>query len=115
MNEIERNQENQEMVLDLGVNRRGELNEFVLRMMGKAIQLVMRRMFGDEGAIPVKVKGNKEEIASFATAIGKEKRYMKTAAKYGLNNPQTYKDKFALRKATAKFERTTGIKWPFKG
>lgn len=114
MNEIER--ENQrEMVIDLGVQRRGELNEFVYRMFGKAIQFMLGRMFGDEGAIPVKIKGNKKEISAFAKAIGKEKKYMKSAAKYGLNNPKTYKDKYSLRKATAKFERATGIKWPFKG
>lgn len=114
MNEIER--ENQkEMVLDLGVHRRGELNEFILRMMGGAIKMLLRRMFGDDTAIPVRVKGNKKEISAFAKAIGKEKKYMKSAAKYGLNNPKTYKDKYSLRKATAKFERATGIKWPFKG
>lgn len=114
MNENER--ENQrEMVLDLGANRRGELNEFVLRMMGGAIKMLLRKMFGDDTAIPVKVKGNKKEISAFAKAIGKEKKYMKTAAKHGLNNPKTYKDKYSLRKATSKFERATGIKWPFKG
>ena len=114
MNENER--ENQrEMVLDLGASRRGELNEFVLRMMGGAIKMLLRRMFGDDSAIPVKVKGNKKEISAFAKAIGKEKKYMKTAAKHGLNNPKTYKDKYSLRKATSKFERATGIKWPFKG
>ena len=108
--------ENQrEMVIDLGANRRGELNEIFLRMIGGAIKMLMRRMFGDDTAIPVRVKGNKKEISAFAQAIGKEKKYMKSAAKYGLNNPKTYKDKFALRKATAKFERATGIKWPFKG
>jgi len=106
---------NREMVIDLGANRRGELNELFLRMFGRATQFLMKAMFGDEGAIPVKVKGNRQEIDSFAKAIGKEKKYMKSAAKYGLNNPKTYKNKYELRKATANFERTTGLKWPFKG
>lgn len=113
MNEQER--ESQTMVIDLGAARRGELNEIFLRMMGGAVKMLLRRMFGDSTAIPVKIKGNKEEISAFATALGKEKRYMKTASKYGLNNPKTYKDKYALRKAASKFERKTGIKWPFKG
>ena len=112
MSEQERQKE---MVIDLGVNRRGELNEIFLRTFGKTVQWLMGAMFGRNTAVPVKIRGNKSEVDAFARAMGKEKRYMKTAAKYGLNNPKTYKDKFALRKATANFERKTGIKWPFKG
>mgnify|MGYP001274776423 CR=1 FL=1 len=112
MREEERNRE---MVIDLGANRRGELNEIFLRMFGRATQWLMKAMFGDDAAIPVRVKGNKKEIESFSRALGKEKKYMKSAAKYGLNNPKTYKNKYELRKATANFERTTGLKWPFKG
>ena len=113
MNEQDR--EMTEMVVDLGANRRGELNEIFLRSFGKAVQFMMRAMFGDESAIPVKVKGNKREINAFAKTMGKEKKYMKTPAKNGLNNPKTYQRKYKLRKAAADFEKTTGIKWPFKG
>ena len=113
MNEQER--ERDEMVIDLGAARRGELNELFLRSFGKAVQWMMGAMFGEDSGIPVKIKGSKKEINSFARTIGKEKKYMKTAAKYGLNNPKTYKDKYALRKAAADFQNTTGIKWPFKG
>tara|TARA_A100001011_G_scaffold26466_1_gene26022 strand:- start:240 stop:581 length:342 start_codon:yes stop_codon:yes gene_type:complete len=113
MNEQER--EGQEIVIDLGAARRGELNEIFFRAFGWGVKKLLGMMFGGQAAIPVKIKGNREEISSFASAMGKEKRYMKSAAKYGLNNPKTYKDKYALRKAAAKFERKTGIKWPFKG
>jgi hypothetical protein len=111
-NEEERNRE---MVIDLGAGRRGELNELFLRAFGKTVQYMLGAMFGGQSAIPVKIRGNRSEIDSFAQAMGKEKRYMKSAAKYGLDNPKTYKDKYALRKATANFERKTGIQWPFKG
>ena len=100
--------------IDLGVARRGELNEVFLRMFGFAIQKILDRMFGG-GSLPVKIKGNKAEIASFAQTIGREKKYMSAVAKHGLNDPRVYKDKFKLRKAIANFERTTGIKYPFKG
>lgn len=113
MNEQER--ERNEVVIDLGAARRGELNEIFLRTFGRAVQWMMGALFGKDAGIPVKIKGSKQEINSFARTMGKEKRYMKSAAKYGLNNPKTYKDKYALRKATADFEKTTGIKWPFKG
>ena len=113
MNEQER--EREEMVIDLGAARRGELNEIFLRGFGKAVQWLMGAMFGRNTAVPVKIKGSRQEIDSFARTMGKEKRYMKTAAKHGLNNPKTYKDKYALRKAAADFKKTTGIDWPFKG
>jgi hypothetical protein len=108
-------EKNREAIIDLGANRRGELNELFLRMFGRYTEWLLKAMFGTDAGIPVKIKGNRQEIDSFAQAIGKEKKYMKSAAKYGLNNPKTYKNKYDLRKATAKFERTTGLKWPFKG
>ena len=113
MNEQER--EREEIVIDLGASRRGELNEIFFRTFGWGVKKLLGMMFGSEAAIPVRIKGNKQEIASFTQAMGKEKKYMKSAAKYGLNNPKTYKSKYELRKAAAKFEKKTGIKWPFKG
>jgi hypothetical protein len=109
------NEELVPIVIDLGVARRGEMDESFLRMFGKGIQMLMRSMFG--GGVPsnVSITGTKSEISSFSKALGKEKRYMKTAAKYGLDNPRTYKDKYKLRKATSDFQKKTGIKWPFKG
>ena len=113
MNELE-DRELAPIVLDLGVARRGELDESFLSMFGGAIEMIMKRMFGGS-AVPVQVKGTRSEINSFASAMGQEKKYMKTAARYGLNDPRTYKDKYKLRKSVKSFERKTGIKWPFKG
>lgn len=110
------NEELVPIIIDLGVARRGEMDESFLRMFGKGIQMIMGRMFGGGGSSsPIKITGTKSEISAFSAALGKEKRYMKTAAKYGLDNPRTYKDKYKLRKATSDFQKKTGIKWPFKG
>lgn len=98
--------------IDLGVAKRGEVNEIFFRLFGKAVQSILRSMFGG-ASIPVNVKGNKEEISSFAKAIARDKKYMSSVAKYGLNDPRVYKDKFKLRKAASNFERTTGLKYPF--
>ncbi len=100
--------------IDLSAGRNGMVNEIWLQLFGSAIQKILGTMFGG-GSIPVNVRGNKAEIASFAQTIGREKKYMQAVAKHGLNDPRVYKDKFKLRKAIAKFERTTGIKYPFKG
>jgi hypothetical protein len=100
--------------IDLGAARKGQMNEIWLQLFGTAVQKILGTMFGG-GSIPVNIKGNKQEISAFAKTLGREKRYMKSVAKHGLNDPRVYKDKFKLRKAIAGFERTTGIKYPFKG
>ena len=109
--------ENNEIIpieIDLGAARKGQMNEIWLQLFGTAIQSILGTMFGG-GSIPVNIKGNKQEISAFAKTLGREKKYMKSVAKHGLNDPRVYKDKFKLRKAIASFERTTGIKYPFKG
>ena len=100
--------------IDLGVARRGELDESWLAMFGGALKYLMGSMFGGS-SIPVKVTGTRSEVRAFSKALSKEKSYIKTAAKHGLDNPRTYRDKFKLRKAVDAFQRKTGLKWPFKG
>ena len=102
-----------EIVIDLNRLKENRLDESWLAMFGYQIKTILSRMFGG-GAIPVSVKGGQKEVASFAKAIGSEKKYIETAKKYGLEDPRTYKDKSKLKKATNSFERITGIKWPFK-
>jgi len=101
------------IVLDLGSSRRGELDESFLHMFGSAIQAIMGRMFGGS-AVPVKVKGTKSEIDSFAKVLQREKKYLQTWSDLGLDNPATYKSKFKLDTAIKQFERKTGIKYPIK-
>lgn len=87
------------------------LNPFL--MFRSAVRLILRAFFGGT-AIPVKIKGSKKQVKDFARAISREKKYIETAAKHGLDNPKTYKDKYKLRSAVKKFERSTKLKWPFK-
>ena len=109
----QQDKELQAIEIDLDIMNKGELNESWLSMFGGAISAIMSRMFGG-AAIPVKVRGNKQQVADFARAIGREKKYVRSAARYGLNDPRTYKNKFNLRQSVSKFERSTGLKWPFK-
>ena len=78
------------MVIDLGASRRGEINESWLAQFGGAIKMILKRMFGGD-FMPVKALNS-----------------------YGLNDPKTYRSKSTLKNAVSKFERGTGIKWPFK-
>jgi len=109
---MEQNKDLVPIVIDLGVHRRNELNESWLVMFGGAIKMLLGHMFGEPSA-PVKIRGTRREVDSFAKALGGEKKYIDAAIKYGLNDPRTYKNKYKLEKAIANFERTTGIKWAF--
>jgi hypothetical protein len=64
--------------------------------------------------VPVNIIGTRNEVNSFIEALKQEKQYFKTAKKYGLDNPRTYKYKYRLRRAVAQFERDTGLKWPLE-
>jgi hypothetical protein len=106
-------EENKELVtqtLDLDPQ---EIDEALLASQGVMIKTIMGAMFGGF-SLPVQVRGNVAQIASFATALGKEKDFMEAFSKYGLDNPKTYKSKGALDSAVRKFERVTKLKWPFK-
>jgi len=103
----------QEYTIDLGAAKRGEVNESYLQMFGWAIKSIMGAMFGGS-KIPVTVKGSQTQVRDFAKVLGKEKKYLNNYKKFGLDNAQTYKSRYALDSAVKKFERSTGLKWPFK-
>ena len=92
-----------------------QLKEFLFSQtaaMGGAVKVLLGMMgFGENFGIPVKIKGNRQEVNSFTRALKGERRHMDAVKRYGLDDPQTYKSKTRLNKAIAGFERTTGIKW----
>ena len=64
--------------------------------------------------VPVAFKGSRSQLSSFEKAFKGERKYMRAAKRYGLDNPRTYKSKYALKRAINNFERTTGMKWPIE-
>jgi hypothetical protein len=110
---------NEEEITEINIDltQGGELNEFIgspSTMLGGQIKFMLGMMFGGKAGVPVNIRGNKSQVDSFTRAMAGEKSYIKTAAKYGLDNPRTYKSKYKLQSAISKFERATGIKWPVK-
>ena len=103
----------QTVEIDLNANKNGEVTESWLEMFGSNVKRIMRAMFGGS-SFPVNVRGDRRQILDFTNLLGTEKQYIKTASKYGLDDPRTFKDKFLLRKNIRKFEGSTGLKWPFK-
>lgn len=106
-------QEIQEIEIDLNAAANGRVNESFLRMFGGAIKMIMNSMFGGS-SVPVTVKGSQSQVRDFARVLGREKKYLENYKKFGLDNPQTYKSRYSLGSAVKKFERGTGLKWPFK-
>ena len=104
------------IVIDLNAKKRGEINESFLTILGHGIKTILRRMFWEDFGIPsnVKVKGTPSQISAFGTAITREKKYLDAISEFGLNDAKTYKSKSMLDGAVSKFERKTGLKWPFK-
>lgn len=60
------------------------------------------------------VRGTKGDVALFAAALMAEKKYMESYIKNGLNDPSVTNNRYRLDNAVSKFEKETGIKWPFK-
>jgi hypothetical protein len=103
-----------EIVIDLSSGRNKELNESFLTTLGYFVEIALKRMFGYDFAVPVKIKGSPSEISSFMGALKREKRYLEAYKQYGLTDPKTLNNKHLLDKAVSKFEKATGLKWPFK-
>ena len=106
----------QPIVLNLNAHKEGLINESWLAMFGGAIEMVLKRMFGgDTGASQSRfaVRGSPTQVAAFGDALGKEKKYMESFLKYGLNDPRSFSSKAQLNRAVTNFESETGIKWPF--
>ena len=99
------------IVIDL--RNADNVNESWLKMFGSGVKSILNYMFGGP-AVPVTVRGTRSQIKDFSRVLGREKRYLQTYKKYGLDNPQTYRSKYRLKSAVDKFERSTGITWPFK-
>jgi len=101
------------ITIDLGASRNGLINESFLRMFGWGVQAILRSMFGSS-TVPVVVKGRPQEVATFARTMERERRYIESFKKHGLNNPNTTLNRQKLDKAVAAFEKETNLIWPFK-
>ena len=100
-------------VIDLEKLKSEEMNEIFLAQLGGAIELILGFMF-DSKPLPLSITGAPRDVSAFARTIGSEKKYIEAARQYGLDHPSTYKNRAKLTNAIRKFEKQTGIKWPFK-
>ena len=107
-------EELQEVVIDFNELRENNLDESFLAMFGGAVKMILKKMFDGGSGSSVSVRGRRGDVNAFTKVLGKEKRYMDSFLNLGLNDPKTYKSKYALNKAIRKFELKTKLKWPLK-
>ena len=100
-------------VLNLEDFKDSTLNENILNVFAAWIEYLLSKMYKGR-RIPVRVRGNRIEVASFTDALVNEKRYMDYIKKYGLDNPMTYSQKAKLDVAIKRFEREAKIAWPIR-
>ena len=81
---------------------RNKVNDLLLDLMQAGIHL------------PFSVRGTTTQVDSFMAALSGEKSYMNSYIKHGLNDPKTLNHRHRLEGSVGKFEKETGLKWPFK-
>ena len=93
-----------------------EASRMQLVKLGAQIKSMLYNMFAPEGVSfgQFFVTGTKSDVKAFAGALDAEKRYMESYLQNGLNDPAVLNNRYRLENAVRKFERQTGIKWPFK-
>jgi len=64
--------------------------------------------------LPVSIRGTQSQVETFFNALRKEKNYMDSYMKYGLDDSVTLRNRHKLDRSVHDFERETGLKWPFK-
>ena len=108
-------QETISITIDLEKAKQNHLNESFLASFGANIQSMLRVMMGQSAfPSPFRVVGKSNDLKALANVLGREKRYMESYIKHGLNDPKVLSSRYQLERAVRSFERETGIKWPLK-
>jgi hypothetical protein len=99
----------EEIIIDLSL-----MNESFMTQFSTKIRFILRALMTGSYFPRVRVKGSPLQLDRFSRALAAEKNYVTAFNQYGLNNPATYKSRYRLNSAVSKFERDTGLIWPFK-
>ena len=99
------------IIIDLTDN---SLTEYVYSQFSNQVNILLQGLFQAGIDIPLAVRGTQNQVDSFFDSLKKEKRYMDSYMKHGLNDSKTMVDKRSLEKSVGRFETETGLSWPFK-
>lgn len=90
------------------------LNERVYSKFAGQVRSMLLDLYFGGFDIPLRLMGSTSQVESFMKTLRSEKRYMDSYIKNGLDDPKTMKSKYALSRSVEKFEKETGLRWPFK-
>lgn len=93
------------------------LTESWLGTFGELAKTALKYLFSDalkEAPSPIKIVGTPRQVETFSNALNKEKKYMQAYLEHGLSDPKTHESRHSLYRAVERFEKETGIKWPFQ-
>ena len=105
------------ITIDLNMSANGTLNETLFGAFASITKWLLKTTLDldlDKWAIPVAFRGSNSQIKSFKKAFRGERKYIRAAKRFGLDDPRTYRNKFALERSIKRFEQTTGLKWPIE-
>ena len=115
------------MVIDL--TKKHLLKETHWETLGSWSKTLLKWMYGDDVQVVANVneeeedtikgpkftiRGKQRDVKAYADAIVREKDYLDAYVQHGKEHMQTTKARERLNIAVDKFERTTGLMWPFK-
>jgi hypothetical protein len=91
------------------------LNEDLHSDFSNKVYFLMKSLYdGNDTDAKLNLVGNQNQILAFFSALQREKRYMDSYTKHGLDSAHTMTSKYELDKSVKKFEYETGLRWPFK-
>ena len=96
-------------------NLKGQLSERVYsKFSGQVRSALLDLYFAGILDSPISLSGNSAQIDAFMKTLNAEKGYMDSYIKHGLNASGTATSRSDLMHAVEKFEKETGLRWPFK-
>jgi len=90
------------------------LTEKVYSKFAGQVMRTMLMLYDAGFDIPLSITGRPEQVSSFMSTLKKEKKYMDSYIKHGLNDSRTLMSRHKLLDSVKAFEGETGLVWPFK-
>lgn len=94
-------------------NLDGKLSERVYSRFAGQVRSALLDLYYAGMDVPLKLVGSRSQIDSFMRSLQREKQYMDSYIKHGLNDLRTLGSRHDLMRAIELFETETGLRWPF--
>ena len=95
-------------------NRNIQLNEAMYSQFSLKVREMLLDLYHAGFRLPTSITGTQAQIDAFMRALQNEKLYMDAYMKHGLGDSRTMMSRNTLNQAVGRFERETGLRWPFK-